>query len=289
MSSSYSCGPVKNFNITHILECGQCFRWWRLPDGSYDLAARGRRVNVRCEDRVLTITPCTKKEFETIWRDYFDLGTDYGRIRQILCEGDPVMRRAADYGWGIRILHQDLWETIVEFIISQNNNIPRIRGCIERLCSGFGEPIEDLSENREIRIPAAREKDEGDILTHNFPTAQKLASLKEEDLAGVRLGYRAGYLVKCAREILDRGMPKSREDLLALTGIGPKVASCIELFGLGRMDSFPIDVWVRRMMHELYGLDENDRKGMEAFARKKFGAYGGLAQQYLFYFRGQEK
>ena len=110
-----------------------------------------------------------------------------------------------------------------------------------------------------------------------------------DDLAPVRLGYRAEYLIRASRQIMERGLPRDRKQLLALTGVGPKVASCIELFGMGNMKSFPIDVWVRRLMHEFYGLDEKDGKAMEAFARDRFGSFGGIAQQYLFYYAREKK
>lgn len=264
---------VKDFNVVHIFECGQCFRWKKLEDGSYDMAAMGRRINVSVNGMQLTIKPCDAGDFEKIWKDYFDLETDYSEIKERLCAHDSIMRNAADFGWGIRILKQDLWEAIVEFIISQNNNIPRIKGCIERLCNLYGEPI---GEHRPEDIEAE--------LMCDIPSPKVLAGLKEEDLAPVRLGYRAGYLIKTAEEVLEKGMPENREELLALNGVGPKVASCIELFGMAHKDSFPIDVWVARLMHELYGLDEKNKKAMEVYAREKFCGCGGIAQQYLFYY-----
>ena len=180
-----------------------------------------------------------------------------------------MVAKAIEYGSGIRILKQDLWETIVSFIISQNNNIPRIRGCVERLADGFGEPVG---------------LDDSGVLRHSLPSVEKLASLEPCDLAEVRLGYRAPYLVKAAREVMERGMPYDYESVLALTGVGPKVASCISLFGLGDISAFPIDVWVRRLMDRLYGIPENDTKAMKEVAEEHFGDLGGIAQQYLFYY-----
>jgi len=287
--SEYRYTGIKDFDAVHIFECGQCFRWKRLEDDSYDIAAMGRRVNVRCEGSDLIISPCTEEEFAVIWRDYFDLGTDYGAIKARLCADDPVMRTAAAFGWGIRILRQDLWETIIDFIISQNNNIPRIKGCIERLCCRFGDPLISALQPEGESAGASSDGDpDEEILTHDIPGPQVLASLTEADLAPVRLGYRASYLINTSREILERGMPEDRAQLLALTGVGPKVASCIELFGMNHMDSFPIDVWVQRLMHELYGVEEKNKKAMAAFAAEKFGEYGGIAQQYLFYYEREK-
>ncbi len=294
---SYTAEGIRDFDPVHIFECGQCFRWERREDGSYDGIAKGRIVNIRfdagngtdggnggadsannsagpgsgeCGAGSLTISPCTESDFHEIWYDYFDLGRDYGSIKECLSANDEIMRKAIEYGYGIRILDQDLWETIVSFIISQNNNIPRIKGCIERLCDNFGEAAgEDISGR----------------IRHNIPAPEKLASLTVEDLAPVRLGYRAKYLIETARTVCEKGLPKSFDQLSELCGVGPKVASCIALFGMQDYASFPIDVWVMKVMHDLYGLPEKDKKAMAEFAKEKFGELGGFAQQYLFYYK----
>lgn len=291
---SYTINNVKDFNLDHIFDCGQCFRWTKKEDGSYDGIAMGRVVNMQfveegedarqsvreeSEDArqpvrekidnphspgTLTITGSDERDFQNIWRPYLDLDRDYGAIKSKLCATDPIMKKAADFGYGIRLLDQDLWETIVSFIISQNNNIPRIKGCIERLAKGFGSEIAES--------------------VYDIPRPEELARLAEADLAEVRLGYRARYLVETARCVCDKGLPENEEQLLSLCGIGPKVANCIMLFGMAKYDSFPIDVWVRRVMHRLYGIDENDKKAMTAYAKERFGELGGFAQQYLFYY-----
>lgn len=274
----YTIDGIKDFDLKHIFECGQCFRWDKRDDGSYEGVAMKRIVSVRFDPEApgcpscrgaLTVSPCTEEEFDEIWFDYFDLGRDYGSVKECLSAKDEVMRKAAEYGYGIRLLKQDLWETIVSFIISQNNNIPRIKGCIERLCELAGDPVGEDSTGK---------------LRYDIPPAEKLASLEEEDLAPVRLGYRAKYLVETAREVCEKGLPENYEQLTGLCGVGPKVANCIALFGMQDYASFPIDVWVMKVMHELYGLPEKDRKGMAAFAAEKFGSIGGFAQQYLFYY-----
>lgn len=276
---------VKDFNTDHIFDCGQCFRWQRQEDGSYIGPAMGRVVKISYADGQLIIDNCGKEDFENIWKKYLDLDTDYGLIKEKLSAEDQIMQAASEYGYGIRILRQDFWETVVSFIISQNNNIPRIKGCIESICEKFGEHAGEY-DGKEY---------------YSIPSPEKLASLTIEDLAPCRLGYRAPYLVKMARQFVDRGGPdvveaelKNAEDpiqaLQQFCGIGPKVAACISLFGLGRMDAFPIDVWMRRVMNRLYDIDEKDVKAMKDYAKKHFGENGGIAQQYLFYYiRGLDK
>lgn len=281
----YTKDNVKDFNTDHIFDCGQCFRWQRQEDGSYIGPAMGKVVKVAYEDGQLIIDNCSEEDFQNIWKDYLDLGRDYSILKERLSERDPIMKAASDYGYGIRILRQDFWETVVSFIISQNNNIPRIKGCIEAVCERFGEPI-GVYEGKEY---------------YAVPGVEKLASLTGDDLAPCRLGYRAPYLVKMAQQFIEKGGPDevrkeiiSSEDpiqqLQQFCGIGPKVAACISLFGLARMDAFPIDVWMRRVMNRLYGIDEKDVKAMKAYAKEHFGENGGIAQQYLFYYiRGLDK
>ena len=178
------------------------------------------------------------------------------------------MEQAIRAGQGIRILKQDLWETIVSFIISQNNNIPRIKGCIENLSSMFGEPAGEYAGRAYYSVPGP----------------QKVASLTAEELGPVRLGYRTRYLIESAKMVCEKGLPEDEEQLSALCGVGPKVANCILLFGMGRHESFPIDVWMARVMNQLYGIDEKNHKEMSAYAGSHFGSLGGFAQQYLFYY-----
>ncbi len=298
---------VKDFNLDHIFDCGQCFRWTKQEDGSYTGIAMGKPVNVSLKEvpagsgagadnaggrsgtdgcakpRLdLIIDNCSEEDFETIWKGYLDLDRDYGQIKETLAASDEVMAKAISGGQGIRILKQELWETMVSFIISQNNNIPRIKGCIEKLAQLFGEPAGEY----------------GGVEFYNVPSPEVMAGLTAENLVPVRLGYRAPYLVETAKQVMERGgmdvvaaeleaartPEEACEYLRGFQGVGPKVASCIALFGLGRLEAFPIDVWVRRVMNRLYGIDEKDIKGMNAYAAEHFGANGGIAQQYLFYY-----
>lgn len=259
---------VVDFDPDQIFDCGQCFRWERNEDGSWEgtvgCGSESRRAKLEYdkEQKLLhmyEIAPAAA-DGEAFWRNYFDLDRDYSEIKQRLAEGDEVMAEAIEFGSGIRILKQDEWETIVSFIISQNNNIPRIKKCIRSVAELFGDADGGL------------------------PEAEQMAKLNEEDLAPCRLGYRARYLVTAAKQVTGEEMPEDADGLRCLCGVGPKVANCIDLFGLGNVDSFPIDVWMKRVMSQLYGIAENDVKSMEKYASEHFAPYGGIAQQYLFYY-----
>lgn len=292
----------KDFNLDHIFDCGQCFRWEKEGDGSYTGVAFGRAVNMAYDGEVLTIdeaprlarassgadggaprsaaasdaldeagdvlrgAPRSAAAGDALWRDYLDLATDYGQIKAEL-SSDDKMKAAIDYGYGIRILNQDPWETFVSFIISQNNNIPRIKGCIEKLCEMFGESLGEFRGK----------------VRYSFPAIETLAGLTAQDLAPVKLGYRAPYIIESAKKVKAEGLP-TEENLLEFKGVGPKVANCIKLFALRDTASFPIDTWMVKIMNHLYGFDEGDKKGMQDFAASHFGQYGGYAQQYLFYY-----
>lgn len=274
---------VKDFNSDQIFDCGQCFRWERDEDGLYTGTACGKAaaVDYDAENETLKIYGADREDFESIWRRYFDLDRDYASIKEILSQHDEVIRDAIAYGSGIRILNQEKWETLISFIISQNNNIPRIKKCINSLAENFGQKVGEIRGKTYFGLPSP----------------ERLASLTVEDLAVCRLGYRAGYLIETARKVAEEGIDSlerlgsshvSRQEafeaLRGYRGVGPKVANCILLFSMGKFDSFPIDVWVRKVMNRLYGIEEGKVKDMEAFAEKTFGMYGGIAQQYLFYY-----
>lgn len=287
---------IKDFHPVHIFECGQVFRW--VPEiaescGAVDDCENGTCVyagfagayaaRVTYKEKTMpnadmqgrgaccgTLIIEASGGSEEFWYDYFDLGTDYGEIKKKLANSEPAIENAVAYGGGIRILNQDPFETIISFIISQNNNIPRIRKCIEALCVKYGEAISGNNTD--------------DVMGYAFPTPEALADADLMDLAALKLGYRNAYIKESARLYLNNGCPACREDLLAMHGVGPKVANCIMLFGLRDVAAFPIDTWIRHIMHDMYGFDEKDIKGMQRFAAEKFGSYAGYAQQYLFYY-----
>ncbi|MDO4546049.1 MAG: DNA glycosylase, partial [Bacillota bacterium] len=290
---------IRDFHLDHIFDCGQCFRWEKDLDGSYSGIAHGKVLTVSYEpgetSGVLRIAGATAADFDDLWRDYFDLDRDYGAIKVALSKEDPVMAKAIAYGHGIRILNQEPWETLISFIISQNNNIPRIKKCIDSLAETVGEPIDAAQAS--AGAAQAPEGALGGRKYYSLPSPEALAACSLEDLAPCRLGYRAKYLIETARQVKEAGLESlealsaegvSPEDALealgAYCGVGPKVANCVALFSMKKFSSFPIDVWVRKVMHQLYGLDEKDMKGMAHFAAERFGQHGGIAQQYLFYY-----
>ena len=253
-----------DFDLVKTFECGQCFRWDVNESGVYAGVAFGRVAKLYHNGNSIFISGSIE-DFETIWRGYFDLDCDYAEIRQRLCI-DDFMRRATAYGEGIRILRQDKWEALCSFIISQNNNIPRIKTIIDTLCREFGDAI-----NFE------------DKLFYTFPSAAKLASLDIEHLAPLRCGYRAEYIIRTAKMVdngcinldaLSQDTPDTaRTALKKLYGVGDKVADCVMLFGLHMLDAFPLDVWMKRAVVQHYGPEFNP---------KIFSPYAGIAQQYIF-------
>ena len=212
------------------------------------------------------------------------MNRDYEQIKQQLSKIDDNMKKSIEYGNGIRILNQDLWETIISFIISANNNIPRIKGIIERLSKNYGKEIQWNGKKY-----------------YTFPTPEELKDVKVEEYRNLGLGFRDIRLYETTKMILDKKVDieeleqnpntlEVREQLLTLSGVGPKVADCILLFStLKRFEVFPIDVWVRRVMNDLYIKNEDEtkvsKKQIENIAKEKFGNLAGLAQQYLFYWR----
>lgn len=281
---------VRDCNLEHIFKCGQCFRWESVNNGCPKSEYKGdspneiqRYVGIAGRYTAIVEYDLLTKELtiigsgsEEFWRNYFDLDRDYGKIKETLISNDTKITEAINFGYGIRILNQDLWETILSFIISQNNNIPRIKGCINNLAIHFGEAIPESEEISEL-INA-------DFKPYSLPSPETIAELEIEGLSPIRLGYRAKYIIKCARQVFEQGLPETYEELLTLTGVGPKVANCIALFGLSKRESFPIDVWVRRVMNHVYGLPEDDFRAISNFAASNFGVFGGYAQQYLFYY-----
>ena len=273
-----------SFELKHIFDCGQCFRWNEEVDGSYT-GVFGRNVlNVQKHQNEIIFKGIVSGDIEKIVTYYFDLDRDYTKIKENLSKIDENVKLSVEYGEGIRILNQELIETILSFIISANNNIPRIKGIIERICQNYGDKI------------VWNEKS-----YYTFPTLDQLKDVSIEEFRNLGAGFRDRRLYETIHMLLDgtvnisalyveKDTQKVREELLKLSGVGPKVADCILLFSdLKRFDVFPIDVWVRRVMNELYikNPDETkvNKKQIEKIAKEKFGALEGLAQQYLFYWK----
>lgn len=280
----YTLKNPKSFELKDIFDCGQCFRWNIEEDGSYTGVFGKNILNVKRDGKNINFKGICDGNIEDIIYDYFDLNRDYERIKETLSEIDENMKKSVLYGKGIRILNQDLWETIISFIISANNNIPRIKGIIERLSKKYGSEISFNGKEY-----------------YTFPTPEQLKDVTVEDYRKLGLGFRDIRLYETTQMILNKDIDleklknnpntiEVREELLKLSGVGPKVADCILLFStLKRFEVFPIDVWVRRVMNDLYIKQEDEtkvsKKQIEKIAEEKFGNLAGLAQQYLFYWR----
>ncbi len=280
----YKIKNIDSFELKDIFDCGQCFRWNEQQDGSYTGVFGDNVLNVaKIGNEVIFKGICKENIKETVEK-YFDLNRDYQKIKNQLMQIDENMKKSVEYGQGIRILNQDLWETIISFIISANNNIPRIKGIIERLSKKYGKEIEWNNTKY-----------------YTFPTAKDLENVTVQEYRELGLGFRDIRLYETTHMILDKKVDldamknnpntmEVREQLLSLSGVGPKVADCILLFSdLKRFEVFPIDVWVRRVMNDLYIHNDDEtkvnKKQIEKIAQEKFGDLAGLAQQYLFYWR----
>lgn len=248
---------IESLDLDQIYESGQCFRWRRIEPGLYVIPSSGRCVQARQVETGIDIS-CDEWEFTTFWRSYFDVDTDYEGWRARIDPEDTYLCRAAEYGKGMRILRQDLWEILVSFLISQNNNIPRIRASLRELCA--------LTQGR-------------------FPEPQEIAVLENGTLRDLGLGYRAEYVRHTAEyyathpmeleRLRSMGTDEARQTLLERKGIGPKVADCICLYGLHRMDSFPMDTHMKQVVALYYP---------DGFPFARYAGCAGLMQQYLFYY-----
>lgn len=256
--------PEDIFSLPQTLDCGQAFRWEQTDDNKWHGVVKGTPLTVYETADGIVFENTDEEKFNTIWKDYFDFDTDYEKIRESF-SGDLYLSRAMDFCGGIRLLKQEPWEALCSFIISQNNNIPRIKGIISRLCEAFGDNLGN-----------------GDF---SFPSAERLAKMTPEELAPLRAGFRAKYIIDAARKVASGEVPlyelnklpleEGLDSLMKITGVGPKVASCALLFGCGKKDAFPIDVWVKKVLKELYpdGFSFED------------SPYKGVVQQYLFHYR----
>ncbi|MCL2404623.1 MAG: DNA-3-methyladenine glycosylase 2 family protein [Defluviitaleaceae bacterium] len=258
---------IKNFDLTQTLDCGQCFRW--VGQGwEYTGIAHGRQLRLIMSENNLILKDTSHDEFEYIWKGYFDLGRDYTKIRK-LYSTDLSLAAATGFSPGLRVMRQDPWETLITFILSQNSNIPRIKKMIAQLCEHFGK-----------HLPCGG---------YAFPTPEVLAKLTSEALAPVKTGYRAPYIIDaacqvahgkidlCALESLPAG--EIQKALTNIHGVGPKVAECVLLYGYGKVERYPVDVWIKRVMDEMY----------PAGFPEAFASTAGIAQQYLFHYARTKK
>ncbi len=260
----YGC---EDFSPREIFECGQAFRWESVVTGAYTGIACGTPAKVWKENEEICIMS-ESGSYEKIWHNYFDMERDYKALRGEISR-EAVLRKACDFGRGIRILRQEPWEALCSFIISQCNNIPRIKGIVEKLCKLCGDEVSFC-----------------DKTYFAFPSAEAVSRLSEKELSTLRSGYRAAY-IKNAAEAVAKGefdlacvsaLPtdEAKRRLLELSGVGEKVASCVLLFGMGKLDAFPVDVWMKRAIVEFFGEGK--------FDYTRFGNLAGLAQQYMFHY-----
>jgi N-glycosylase/DNA lyase len=255
---------VTCLDIELCIFCGQAFRWKKNDDGSFHGIVDGKITDIEQSDGKIIFRSTSKEDFENVWKNYFDFDADYENYCRILSADENINKACKEY-YGIRILHQKPWEALCSFIISQNNNIPRIIGIIDRLCENFGEKI---GEN-----------------DYSFPSYESLKNLTVDDLAPLRAGFRHKYIVDAVQKlcngeidlekIKDMPIEEARRELMKIKGVGAKVAECTLLYGFGKKEAFPVDVWVKKIMAEMYpqGLPECSRN------------IEGIAQQYLFHWR----
>lgn len=250
---------INDMDLKQIADSGQCFRFKNLENDKWGIKALNKYVEISQQNTSFTFS-CDKEEFLEVWSSYFDLATDYAAIKESVDRQDTYLTAAMEYGAGIRLLNQDLWEILVSFIISQNNNIPRIKKSIELLCEKFDPDGQ-------------------------FPQAPILAEAGEEGLKELGLGYRDKYIAALAKVVCDGSFnlddlksmdyDGAHESLMKQFGIGKKVADCVCLFGLHHIDAFPVDTHIKKILNEHYPY---------GFCYEKYKGYLGIIQQYLFFY-----
>ena len=274
---------VKDFLLSQTLECGQCFRFDKLDDEDYVVVANNKLLHIKQEKDNLILYNTSKEDVTDFWIHYFDLDTDYKQIKNYLRRKDEKLRPIIKDKWGIRIINQDFHEALITFIISQNKQIPHIQKIVNDLSDKYGKYLGTIEGKK----------------YYAFPTINKLGTLTEKQWRDLKVGFRAPYLMDAATMLSKRRLKYNtffeygnridekyaRNILTSIKGVGDKVANCVMLFSLGYTSSFPIDVWIKRIMETMYfGGDDVSKDEIAEFAKKTYGKYGGYAQQYLFHY-----
>ncbi len=274
---------VTDFDIEQTLECGQCFRFYKIGIKDYIIVAKRKALHISQLNNTITLHNTTIEEYEEIWKNYFDLDRDYKKIKDELLKKDNKLSEAIEVKHGVRILNQDFFETLISFIISQNKQIPHIKQIVETISNKYGEPIAQINEKT----------------YYSFPEVEKLQKVTIEEFRECKVGFRDAYLIDACKmvynnEIIVNDLEKATtieaiKKLTTIKGVGDKIANCVVLFGLSKRDAFPIDVWIKRIMENLYFEKDTKKEEIMEFAKNQFGEYGGYAQQYLFYYGRENK
>lgn len=273
----------ESFVISQTLECGQCFRFTQIGEENYIIVAYGKILNIYCDGTDIVFKNTTEEEFNNIWYNYFDFGRNYNDIKKKISENDEILQKAVEYAPGIRILNQDRFECLISFIISQNNRIPMIKKVISNISKKYGRYIGSVDGEE----------------YYAFPNPEELIKADEAGLMECKTGFRAKYIIDAVQKVIhgeinlnadDMDTETLRKMLMTIKGVGPKVADCTMMFSFGRCETFPTDVWVKRIMSELYfNGREVSVKEIHQKAEECFGDYAGYAQQYLFNYARQFK
>lgn len=262
------------FNLQKTLECGQVFRYKKIEDNHYRIIIGDRMFHLVQKGDEIWCPAEIPIEEVIFLRQYLDLERDYKSINKYILDKNPELNEMVEISKGIHILKQDPWEMLISFIISQSKNIPNIQLCIETLCQKFGTHMY------------------GDI--YAFPTPEQLSLATIEDIRECKVGYRDKFIYDACQKVIngeiklyelyDKSYNEIKTELMKIKGVGPKVANCVILFAYNKLDSFPVDVWIKRGMESLYFNGEKRKESeIESFGNDKFGEYGGIAQQYIFY------
>lgn len=270
---NYVTDNISDFDLEQTLECGQCFHFIKLGEKEYNISAKGHVLHVLQEDKKLVLFDTDEKEYEQIWKHYFDLDRDYSKIKSELLKKDDKLSEAIESMHGVRILNQDFFETMISFIISQNQQIPRIKNIVASISDKYGTVCGKMSL---------------------FPDAKAILKAGETGMMECKAGFRAKYIIDacekydsgeiCENDLYAMDYGEVIAKLKSVKGIGNKVANCITLFSLEKRNAFPVDVWIKRIMENMYFHKDTPVELIESFAKEHFGELGGYAQQYLFYY-----